>query len=154
MRTFLACAMLVYAALAAWSHLDRPEGSPPSGWMIWALVLLLPASLIWAVTEAVNFMRPRRLLDPRVRAPLRRTIAGLVAGALGAVLVTLGLVFLEGSMPDWLIIGAGSTLGALAVVVPMRRLRPGRCVHCGYDVSAATVRGGGLCAECGASAFA
>lgn len=154
MKLFLLAASVVYIALAVWSQLDTREWAPPNPWLIWPLVFGVPVCVTWITAEAVHALRPRRLLHARVSAPYARLLAGFVTGALGGALVALSLVYLGDTLPDWLTMCSGAAVSTLLVLAPWPRVRPGRCVHCGYDFSANTVRSGGLCAECGAPAWA
>lgn len=165
MRTFLAPIVLVFVGLALWATLENDaDDAPSSAWAAWTLLLGAPASAAWIATECMQFVFPSRLLDPRVRAPVRRLAAGVVAGLLGAAAGATGVIFLTISagayrassnpLLDAAILGGGSALGVVMVLTVMPRVRPGRCVHCGYDLAAMTPRAGGRCAECGADVMA
>lgn len=161
MKTFLAGLTLVYLGLALWAQFDTLEWLPPNPWTLWTILLGVPVCTACLTTEVVLYVLPKRLFHRGVRAPVRRVALGLVAGVVGAALGGVSYVYLGYSgdvyspysaARPWFesaLLGGGAAAGALLVLLPLPRVRRGRCVRCGYDLAAMTPRAAGKCAECG-----
>jgi hypothetical protein len=154
LKWFAPAASLVYAALALWAVLTaepwgvdltaRPAAAAGVALTVWGV----PTLAALAAAAALNTVTPRRAL--RHAGRVRSAALGLAAGLLGAALLTLGVAFLSEHLPDGVIAASAGALGALGVLAPTRRVRPGACPACGYSLAGATPAGRGLCAECGA----
>jgi len=101
----------------------------------------LGVSMIVAATVAaavvlfcVQVFSARRLFDRRLQVPLRRSAFGACASVIGTALGAAGIFLLPESVDEFVITGVGSAVGCAAVLLPLRRIRPGTCVHCGYDL--------------------
>lgn len=115
--------------------------------------VLAPALAAWMTAEAINLLRPRRLFDRRLRRIAAPTIAGFIAGFIGAAIGSFALVLVDEPLHEALILVAASVVGSILVLLPMRRVRAGHCIHCGYDLRAQPGPGSpgcGICPECGA----
>lgn len=121
-----------------------------------ARTVLAPGLAAWIVAELVHLVRPLRLFDRRVRKFSRALLAGLMGGILGATVASLGLAIGVHSTHELVIVSVCGALGAGAALLPVRRIRAGFCIHCGYDLSAQPgpgSAGSGMCPECGALAW-
>lgn len=111
------------------------------------LLVIVPAGTAWAGATLFDTWRPRTLLNAAPRA-LACNILGLLGGSLAAAGVT-GLVWvidrplIQASTLVW----GPACITVLLSWVSSRRLRPGRCVACGYDIRGSL--SGGVCPECG-----
>lgn len=112
-------------------------------------VLVVPTIAAWLSAELIGAMRPPRLLDSRVRGWGARIGAGLIAGVLGVVGGTLGLILLDRALPDAVLTGAAAAASTLIVLLPLPRQRAFACPRCAYDLSGASPASGGVCTECG-----
>lgn len=148
MILFTLAAVISYAALAAWTHFAGTGWEPARPEMVWAFVFALPVAVTYTVAQAVNLWRARWSFDRRSRRRLLAFLSGLPAGVIGAAGMSLVLATTE-SIPAAVALVACPAIGALVCTLPMRRLRVGWCVGCGYDLRAATVKTGVVCPECG-----
>lgn len=155
MMPFVAGYALVFGALSTVAIVagNSASGSllfwtDPLDWRdIVVKLFLLPMLTAWLALDALNRMRPRRWLDFRVTARVRLFAFGTGSAAFSAALLTLALIWLEDYTPAWVLAPTCVTLATAFAFVAMPARRPGRCVHCGYDL-----RDGGLdgrCTECG-----
>ncbi len=148
MILFTLAAAIAYAALAGWTHLGGTAWTVPQPESVWAFVFGLPTLVTFVVADAVRLVRPKWTLDHRARRGLNAVAAGLMAGVVGAAAMSVVLASTV-TLPVVLVLIACPAASTLLAVLPMRKLRAGWCVACGYDLRAATVRGGGCCPECG-----
>lgn len=112
----------------------------------WVLAVFPPLAA-WLTAEVINLATPRRLFDRRTKAPIRKSVLGLAAGALGFVLAVVFLPIAEPYLPDWGILAASSAIGTVIPVLGLARVRRGHCVHCDYDLR--TLPSMEQCPECG-----
>jgi hypothetical protein len=148
MIPFLFGSALVYASLVCVS-IAFAEQRAHGLWLV-LTGAMVPVLAIWLVAELTNAVSPRRLFEGRVRALWRRLVAGGIAGALGACAGVVTLALLDSELSDALLMGLTAAAAGAMVVLPMRRRRPGRCVHCDYDLAGSMLlRGEPRCPECG-----
>lgn len=115
-----------------------------------ALILaLVPACTAWIALEAAQRLRPRRLLDPRLRRPIARMIAGATIGLVGLVLAAVALPFLDTYCPDVLVVSFTSFSSAGFVGFCLPAIRSDACLFCGYDLRGAVPGAQPRCPECG-----
>ncbi len=148
MRAFLIALASVHVVIAAVSAVMSGPNIPESVW--WWLnfdltLVVVPVAGAWLGASIVHTTSRRRWFDRRAECAVRCALAGLGAGALGAGLGLLWVIWIDG-VHEALGTGAGSFAAAVAVVVLLPRARPGRCVRCGYSLEQ-TDRG--CCPECG-----
>ncbi|MCC6660017.1 MAG: hypothetical protein IT437_03935 [Phycisphaerales bacterium] len=154
----------VWVGMFAWALLDRRDWA----WQTaaggqWALVLvkLVGAPLVaaWFTLDLLERRRPRLAFDARVRsrAPW---VMGLLAGAASVLLAaaTLALaqsglvnVTIDADVLDLAAVGPATAAAVWLSLLPLRRLRPGSCMACGYDLSGSPTA---TCPECGGVATA
>jgi hypothetical protein len=118
--------------------------------------VLAPTLAAWAITEGMNLFRPLRLFDRRLRRIAPQTLTGFVAGVIAAAAGSVALALVDTPLLETLVLAGAGFLGALVVLVPLRRARAGHCIHCGYDLSAQPgpgAAGNGICPECGARSW-
>jgi hypothetical protein len=153
MILFTIAAAVAYGALAVWTDWGATDGaagefSADRPAAVWAFVFALPTLVTFVVADAVRLARPKWTLDGRARRRVWAAASGLLAGCLGAVGISVMLAATR-DVPAALVFIACPAVSTLAAVAPMKRLRAGWCVACGYDLRAATVRTGTQCPECG-----
>jgi hypothetical protein len=120
------------------------------------VIVVVPLACAWGAAELVNLMSPRRLLDRRLSGRrLARGAAGAIAGTLSAASAAALLPLVDSYVGDPVVTGGAAAIGGAAVLLLLVRLRPGHCIHCGYDLRNGPGpgrSGAGVCPECGASA--
>lgn len=146
-------AVLLGSVVAANPWLHQRSAVPHV--LVWLLLsfVLLPLLGAWTATELVNWATPRRLFDSRRRSIVSRFILGTCAGLLATAATSLLIALADSRVPEALITTVCSATACLLILLPLSRTRPGRCIHCAYDLTGATVRDGGRCPECGANAI-
>jgi hypothetical protein len=148
---------MVYGLLAVSAVVMGRYELQSGRWLAWSVVLsswLAPTLGAWIAAEALHFISPRRVLDRRLRMPLKRIALGLGAGLLGSVLGVLAMAVADRTVvPDVALMGAASVIATLAVLAPTERARRGVCVFCGYSQAGATPAARGVCTECGADLY-
>jgi 4-hydroxybenzoate polyprenyltransferase len=110
---------------------------------------VLPTVSAWAMASLFLSISPRRAFDRRMGCSRTPVMLGMTAALLGIVM-TAGLVIaLDRARADLAILAASSALSAFVLLCLCRKLKPGACVRCGYDVRASLNYG--RCPECGTS---
>lgn len=112
----------------------------------WAL-LVFPPLAAWLVVEIINLLGPRRLLDRRTVAPIRRASLGFTGGVIGFIVAVAFLPIVEKAVPDWVTLASASAIGTMIPAVLLPRTRKGHCVFCDYDLR--TLPSMERCPECG-----
>jgi hypothetical protein len=145
MIPFAAGVSIVFAALmgALW-WLDRSIHwyDPNVVAMLMVVSIAAPTLAAWITAEAIHLGRARRLFDRRV-----------AAGVIGVCVASVLLVIVDRQLHDVVILSGSAALGSVLVLAPLKRIRPGSCVYCGYDVRSQPPPGQpgwGICPECGA----
>ena len=100
----------------------------------------------------VQVITPRRLFARRRRTRAKRFILGLAVGLFSAASATVALPWADRILPDALVFGLSAALWMAALLACCPRIRPGHCIHCGYDLRQSPAPGqpgAGRCPECG-----
>jgi hypothetical protein len=121
-----------------------------------ARTVLAPGLAAWCAAELINMLRPLRLFDRRIRKKRYQIMAGLGAGILGAASASILLAIAVGRVHELVVLGGCGLLISAIVLLPMRRVRAGHCIHCSYDLRAQPgpgSPGSGICPECGAATW-
>jgi hypothetical protein len=151
MKTFMLSVVVVYAALFATMGIMEREslrGVENQTWRALALSLFcVPVLITWLSAELVNVISPRTVFHRGTRRTRSRLFAGLVAGGLGVGISVFSLTLLVEYADDTVLIGASAASGATLVLLPLRKVREGRCCQCDYDLSGNA--GSSVCPECG-----
>lgn len=106
-----------------------------------------PIAAAAIVAVVVRVFSPRRLFDRRLRLPLRRLALGGAASLAGAAVAVPAIALLPGTIDEFIVTGLAGAIGTAAVLLPVSRVRAGRCVYCEYDLSATPIER--PCPECG-----
>ena len=150
MRHFATCFLLPFMVLLGWTVISLSEyRSMPQYFVLeWVVFVLFiaPLGAAYATAVIIDAFSPRMMLHART---MRRRCAGagLLAGVLACALASVGM-----SYPQWLPRDDLGTAGAAAiataiVILGSRRLRPGMCATCAYDITRSIDYG--RCPECG-----
>jgi len=100
----------------------------------------------YLVSDALDRLRPRLILDPRTPRRFRATLAGLLTGILGVVLGAAAIMVLEPWVHEGVLLSTGASIAPLPIhLLLARRRKRDTCLACGYDLSATSRR----CPECG-----
>lgn len=142
------CFACIAMLIATWSQF---RFDPGQAWVVLGTMAGAAATAGWLAAEGVQFLWPRRVLDPRVRRWWFAGALGAGAGLLGVILMAGSLIALQEAVPDLWVTTLAGALSAGLTLATTERVRRGACIHCGYDQSAATPAGGGICPECGAA---
>lgn len=160
MIPFLAGFAVPYLALYAWGLAAAATWfrEDPSMQRVFILVtVVIPIACGWGAAELVNLIRPRHLLDRRLKGrTLTRLLIGMIAGVIGAFATAVLLPLVDRFVPDAVLTGSAGVIAAGFIVLLLPRVRPGHCIHCGYDLRSGPGPGrpgAGLCPECGAAAI-
>lgn len=114
-------------------------------------LVLAPLMSAWLMAILVQYRWPRRLLTPRTASLAPSTIRGFIAG-IGSIVATAALLLVgTGDFADGTITAAASALATILALLLSRKVQPGRCLICSYDLCASLKFG--RCPECG-TAFA
>ena len=156
MKLLMLGALIAYAALFATMGVMEHEsltGAEDATWRTLTLSLLfLPVLITWLSAELLNVISPRKMFRSRTSSVPARLLTGLAAGALGIGISVFTLTLLVEYADDAVLIGASAACGTTLVLLPLRKVRPGGCRHCDYDLSGNA--GSSLCPECGADVMA
>lgn len=129
-------------------------GSTDWAWRVW--VVVLPGTLLaaWAAFEVVCLIRrrPPRLLDARVKAPIRRVIAGSLVGVLSLCASIILAAYFDNRVPDAVLLGGGTFIACFAAAMCWRRVKPLHCPACNYDLRDSLSPTMRKCPECGMDA--
>jgi FtsH-binding integral membrane protein len=157
MVRFVVSCSLVYAAMCVCALVMSQDELRGEGRMAMSAVFsswIAPTLAVWLAAEGLQLVWPRRALDRRISMPVKRIGLGVAAGVVGTVLGVLGMAALDRTVvPDAALMGVAGAVAALVVLVPTERSRRGVCVYCGYSQVGATPGAGGVCVECGKSAY-
>ena len=126
-------------------------------WSLAAMVVLQAISTMVAA-EALQAVRPRRILH-RTGSTARRVVLGGLIGTLTMAALTLCDAFTDPYSPglrgaDVAICVACASAVTWGVLLLCARERRGHCARCGYDLRSLTVHSRGCCPECGFDALA
>lgn len=143
---FLAGVLAVQAAVFGVGYFAAHDDERDTSGLLLELVLA-PMMLAVSTGLLVHTFSPRRLFDRRVRRPLSCLLRGTLAGMVGTGLAGAGIAFAPDSVHDIVITAAAGALGVVAVLLGAARVRPGRCIHCDYDLRATPPDA--PCPECG-----
>ncbi|MBL0869824.1 MAG: hypothetical protein IBJ18_04530 [Phycisphaerales bacterium] len=180
MRWFALSSVMFFGmiALAAWwfSREQHEYWTPISGAVVG--VSLWPWAVVVLTATAVHAFSPRRVLDHRVRARFPAFGLGLVLSVLACICTLPALTVFDLLWPQkqawnvepgtaaewinshrstllWCVVAIACSLPtAVAISLFTRRVRPGCCPACGYNLSTITPAARGLCPECGHDQFA
>jgi hypothetical protein len=149
MKRFLAAFSIAWIVLFAWGFADAWPFMiyDRHNWLVYAAQILgIPLGAAWIVTELIQGLTPRRLLDPRARMAIRQIGAGLFAGAASIGVALLGYATVGWDWDDVWVLGPSAGVSSAALLLIGRRVRPGRCMHCGYSTDGLL---SARCPECG-----
>ena len=151
MRSFLQGFATVMLGMYAWTvGADVADRSVDVGRFV-ALAAVLcaaPVLVAWVTARVMHQLSPRRMLDATVGSRFGPRVLGILAATLALVGTAVALLLLGATEHDGVILPANAVLGTLVVVRFVgRRRQPGRCIRCGYDISASIEFG--RCPECG-----
>lgn len=152
MIAYLCGVATVWAGIFAWMLSPWTAFAPTRGESIarfGVLVVVIPALASWLTLELVQWFRPARVFDRRLRLSAQRFGLGLLAGAAGVVATALLLPLLGHVVTDGPISGLSAAVATLMCTGFLRGNKAGACVHCGYDLRGITP--GTVCPECGRS---
>lgn len=152
----------VWLGMFAWALMDRRDwvwqaviGDPM------VLVKLVGAPLVaaWVTLDLLDRRWPRLAFDPRVRSR-SPWVMGLLAGTASVLLAAAAFAFMQSGLVsvtldadvlDLAVVGLATAAAVWLSLLPLRRLHPGSCVECGYDLSGSPTA---TCPECGGVATA
>ncbi len=131
------------------------SGSGSWVWRVWAVVLPGVVVSAWAACEVACLLRrrPPRLLDVRVRKPIRRVLAGVFIGLAALALSIILAAYFDNRFPDAVLLASG-TFGVVFVsAMCWPRVRPLHCPGCNYDLRSSLSPASLRCPECGLTAI-
>lgn len=110
-------------------------------------LVLAPLMSAWFTAILFHHRWPRRLLTPRTGSLVPSTIRGFMAG-IGSIVATALLLLIDtGQIPDWSLTAAASVLATGLTLLLSKKIQPGRCLICSYDLCSSLQFG--RCPECG-----
>jgi len=153
LTVFVASAAAFHALLwlAAFCRVyPRPRWFAPYSTDLMSAYLLtfaLPTAVIWATATLVDLFSPRTLVV--IGASGKRAIVGWAVAVSGLSLVLIGLaaLYLSPWLSDEVCVFLGSGVATAIVFLAIRRVVPGHCARCGYDITRSIDFG--RCPECG-----
>jgi hypothetical protein len=113
--------------------------------------LVAPLISSWFTAILVHHRWPRMMLTPHPGALRDATIRGFMAGIGSIVGTGFFLLIATGKIPDWSQTAVASTLATSLMLLLSKKIQPGRCLICSYDLCSSLQFG--RCPECG-TAFA
>jgi hypothetical protein len=149
---FVAGVGLVHVVLLAFARLfvayrNSWEFNDSFNWTFISLSLLIaPLAGAWLASETVGRLKRPRWFDARAPRRGAAVMAGLFAGFVASVATAVALAFLTGNVPDYATAGGSAFAASAVVLVCLPRSRRGKCIACGYDLSATKTK---RCPECG-----
>ena len=151
MRSFLQGFATVMFGVYAWTVLaDVADRSVDGGRFVALAVVLCAAPIFvsWVTARVTHQLSPRRMFDATLGSQFGPRVLGILAATLALVGTAVGLLLLGPTKHNGVLLAANTVLGTFVVVRLFgRRRQPGRCIHCGYDISASLEFG--RCPECG-----
>ena len=151
MRSFLQGFATVMFGVYAWTVLaDVADRSVDGGRFVALAVVLCAAPVLvsWVTARVTHQLSPRRMLDATLGSRFGARVLGILSAMLALVGTAVGLRLLGPTEHDGVILTANAALGTFVVLKIFGRGRqPGRCIRCGYDISASLEFG--RCPECG-----
>jgi predicted RNA-binding Zn-ribbon protein involved in translation (DUF1610 family) len=147
LASFFAISLASAGAVILVNDLDAPwQWSEIRSWC-WFVIGVWPAIGAFMSAAFLDWWRPRRLFASRAGLwkpqLLRGAFAGIVAMTIGAFAVGIE----QYTVRDEYIMAASGFLGATLIVFAGRRVRPGRCWTCDYDLTESMSQT--RCPECG-----
>ena len=113
--------------------------------------LVAPLMSSWFTAILVHHHWPRRLFTPHPGALTVSIRQGFISGV-GSIVATALLLLIDTSQfPDWSLTAAASVFTTGLTLLLSKRVQPGRCQICSYDLCSSLQFG--RCPECG-TAFA
>lgn len=156
MKLFMLGVLTAYATLFATMAVMERESLASADDPTWRTLtlslLFLPVLITWLSAELLNVISPRKMFRNRKSSVPVRLFTGLAAGALAVGISVFALTLLVEYADDAVLIGASAACGTTLALLPLRKVRPGGCRHCDYDLSGNA--GSSLCPECGADVMA
>lgn len=115
-----------------------------------AVLVIIPFAMALAIAAFIHVLSPRKIFCSASQSSLNRIMTGVLCAVLTLSLMALFVVVANASIHEWVIAIIAASAATLVVVRGMcRRLQPGRCLICDYDITASLVQG--RCPECGTS---
>src|SRR5512140_711481 len=137
MPLFIAGFALIFSGLLGWSlgtefnWLRYESASIP---YLLAAIVIAPSLAAWITAETLPLASPRRVFDRRRRTHLARFTLGFATGLGSALVAAAALPWADRVLPDSAVFGLSSVLVVGIALSLCSWVRPGHCIHCGYDL--------------------